>query len=115
MGASCGTVGTTTMNTLILAFLLALATAVFALQNTDSVTIKFLLWEYETSLVLVIFGSTGIGVILALLASLGGRWKGSRTRQSLESTVNSQRERIGELEQQLSLAHEPTRPPESSL
>lgn len=101
------------MNTLILAFLLALATAVFALQNTDSVAIKFLLWEHQTSLVLVIFGSTGVGVVLALLASLGGRWKDSRTRQSLESTINSQGERIRELEEQLRLAHETTRPPRS--
>ena len=103
----------TNMTTLILAFLLALGTAVFALQNTDSVTIKFLLWEYQTSLVLVIFGSVGTGVILALLAFLGGSWKDSRTRRSLESTINSQGERIRELEKQLSLAHDTTRLPTS--
>ncbi|MDH4152161.1 MAG: LapA family protein [Nitrospira sp.] len=103
------------MSTLILAFLLALGTALFALQNTASVRITFLLWDYQTSLVLVIFGSAGAGVILALLASLGGRWKGSRTRRSLESTIHAQGERIRELEQQLRLAHESTRPPESDL
>lgn len=101
------------MAILILAFLLALGTAVFALQNTDAVTIKFLLWEYQTSLVLVIFGSAGTGVILALLTSLGGRWKGSRSRRSLESTIHSQGERIRELEKQLSLAHDTTRLPTS--
>jgi len=89
------------MTVLIIALLLAAITAAFALQNTDAVTVKFLAWEYHTSLVLVILGSVGSGVILALLASLGGRWKTSRTRRSLQTTVTSQGERIRELENQL--------------
>ena len=70
-------------------------------------------WEYQTSLVLVILGSVGSGVILALLASLGGRWKISRTTRSLEATVTSQGERIRDLEHQLRQAHETFRPPNS--
>lgn len=101
------------MATLILALILALGTAAFALQNTDAVTIKFLLWEYQTSLVLVILASTGSGVILALLASLGSRWRDSRMKRSLEDTVRSQGDRIRELEHQLRLAHEAARPPVS--
>lgn len=99
------------MTILILTLILALVTAVFALQNTDVVAIKFLFWEYQTSLVLVILGSAGLGFLLTFLASLGGRWRGSRTRRSLESTVKSQEERIRELEEKLRLAHESSRPP----
>lgn len=101
------------MIVLIIALLLAIGTAAFALQNTDAVTVRFLAWEYQTSLVLVILGSVGSGVILALLASLGGRWKISRTTRSLEATVTSQGERIRDLEHQLRQAHETFRPPNS--
>lgn len=101
------------MTVLIVALLLAIGTAVFALQNTDAVTVKFLVWEYQTSLVLVILGSVGSGVILALLASIGGRWKTSRTRRSLATTVTTQGERIRELENQLRQTHETHRPHDS--
>jgi len=94
------------MAALIIALILTLATAAFALQNTDAVTMKFLIWEYQTSLVLVILASAGSGVILALLASLGSRWRDSRTKRSLEATVKSQGDRIRELEHQLRSAHE---------
>jgi uncharacterized integral membrane protein len=99
------------MTILILILILALVTTSFALQNTDVVTIKFLFGEYQTSLVLVILGSAGSGAALTFLASLGGRWRGSRTRRSLESTVHSQGERIRELKEKLRLAHETSRPP----
>lgn len=101
------------MTYLILTLILALVTAAFALQNTGVATIKFLFWEYQTSLVLVILGSAGLGAVLTFLASLGGRWKRIRTRRSLESTVHSQGERIRELEEKLRLAHETPRPPAS--
>jgi len=101
------------MTVLIVALLLAITTAAFALQNTDTVAVKFLVWEYHTSLVLVILGSVGSGVVLALLASIGGRWKTSRTRRSLEATVTSQGERIRELENQLRQKQETVKPPES--
>ncbi|MDH5666400.1 MAG: lipopolysaccharide assembly protein LapA domain-containing protein [Nitrospira sp.] len=101
------------MTVLIAALLLAIGTAAFALQNTDTVIVKFLAWEYQTSLVLVILGSVGSGIVLALLASLGGRWRTSRTRRSLETTVTSQGERIRELENQLRRQQETAQPPDS--
>ena len=101
------------MAALIIAFILALATAAFALQNTDAVIMKFLIWQYQTSLVLVILASAMSGVILALLASLGSRWRDTRTKRSLDATVKSQGERIRELEHQLRSAHEAARPPAS--
>ena len=52
------------MGFILLALVLALLTAAFALQNTDAVTVRLLLWEYQTSLVLVILGSTTSGAVL---------------------------------------------------
>jgi uncharacterized integral membrane protein len=96
---------------LFLSLILALLTAAFALQNTEAVTVRLLLWEYQTSLVLVILGSVGSGIILTFLASLGRRWKRSRAIRTLESTVESQGTHIRELEEALRLSREHTRPP----
>ncbi|GKS56926.1 hypothetical protein YTPLAS18_04530 [Nitrospira sp.] len=91
---------------LILVLVLASATALFALQNTDTVIIQFLLWRYQTSLVLVILGSFTSGVALAILASVGGRLRRRRDRRSLESTIESQQNRIRDLEDQVRSVHE---------
>lgn len=99
------------MGYLFLSLILALLTAAFALQNTEAVTVRLLLWEYQTSLVLVILGSVGSGIVLTFLASLGRRWRRSRTIRSLETTVESQGVRIRELEEVLRLSREHTRPP----
>ncbi len=99
------------MGFVFLALILALLTAAFALQNTEAVTVHLLLWEYQTSLVLVILGSVGSGIVLTFLASLGRRWRRSRTIRSLETTVESQGVRIRELEEALRLSREHTPPP----
>jgi uncharacterized integral membrane protein len=43
--------------------------AVFAIQNSNAplVTIKFIVWNFETSLVYTILGSIGLGIIITLL------------------------------------------------
>ncbi len=43
--------------------------AVFAIQNSNAplVTIKFIIWSFETSLVYTILGSIGLGIIITLL------------------------------------------------
>jgi len=99
---------------LFLSLILALLTAAFALQNTETVTVRLLLWEYQTSLVLVILGSTISGALLSFLASLGRRWKRSRTIRSLESTVESQGMRIRELEARLTRSPENSEPSSST-
>ncbi|MDH4236515.1 MAG: LapA family protein [Nitrospira sp.] len=99
---------------LFLSLILALLTAAFALQNTEAVTVRLLLWEYQTSLVLVILGSTISGALLSFLASLGRRWKRSRTIRSLESTVESQGMRIRELEARLTRSPENSEPSSST-
>ena len=48
---------------------IAVAIAVFAIQNSNAplVTIKFIFWKFETSLVYTILGSIGLGIIITLL------------------------------------------------
>jgi uncharacterized integral membrane protein len=49
--------------------LIALGIAVFAIQNSNAplVTIKFIFWQLETSLVYTILASIGLGIIITLL------------------------------------------------
>lgn len=98
---------------LFLSLILALLTAAFALQNTETVTVRLLLWEYQTSLVLVILAPAGIGIVLTFVASLGRRFRRSPTIRSLEETVESQGIRIRELEARLDRSSE-NREPSSS-
>jgi uncharacterized integral membrane protein len=51
------------------AFLIVIAVAIFAVQNSDApiVTIKFLFWRFETSLVYIILGSISLGILFTLL------------------------------------------------
>ena len=50
-------------------FLIAVSMAIFAVQNSNApaVTIKFLLWKFETSLIYTILGSIGLGILITLL------------------------------------------------
>jgi uncharacterized integral membrane protein len=50
-------------------FLIAIGLAIFAVQNSNApaVTIRFLLWKYETSLIYTILGATVLGILVALL------------------------------------------------
>ena len=86
------------MPTLLLAFLLALAIALFALQNAVTVNVRVLVWSYDASLVLIILASAMMGALLTYLASLGSRIRRARVTRQLEETVRSQGERIRELE-----------------
>ncbi len=52
-----------------LMFLIVVAVAIFAIQNSAAplITIKFLIWRFETSLVYTILGSIGLGILFMLL------------------------------------------------
>lgn len=58
------------MQFVFLALLFALFVSVFAIQNYMPVTVSFLFWQFQTSLVIVILGSATIGAIIVLLLSL---------------------------------------------
>ncbi len=52
-----------------LIFVIVIAVAVFAVQNSAAplITIKFLIWRFETSLIYTILGSIGLGILFTLL------------------------------------------------
>lgn len=65
------------------ALVLATLVAIFAVQNAEQVTIRFLVWTFQTSVVIVILVSAGTGALLAALISLPQTIKARRRlRQS---------------------------------
>ncbi len=73
-------VGTGLFWGLIVGLVMAVAVVILAAQNTVTVTIFFLGWDFSTSLFVVILGSLLIGIVLAELFGLVYR---KRRRQAL--------------------------------
>ena len=57
-------VGTGLFWGLVAGLLLAVAVVILAAQNTDSMTIAFLGWEFSTPLIVVVLGTLLVGVVL---------------------------------------------------
>ncbi|HEU5394740.1 MAG TPA: LapA family protein [Candidatus Methylomirabilis sp.] len=55
---------------LFVALILALLVATFAVQNATPVTVKFLVWNFDSSLVVVILLAAGVGACASALVSL---------------------------------------------
>jgi uncharacterized integral membrane protein len=68
-------------------FLVIIVVAIFAVQNSGAppVSIRFLLWRFETSLVYTIMGSVGSGILLTLLF-----WIPREIRSSFRKSRSSQ-------------------------
>lgn len=86
---------------LILALLLAIAVAVFAVQNSIPVTVSFLLWEAQTSVVVLVLASALAGVLISALFAAA---RGLR----LSSEIRDLRRRLREVK-----AAEASKPPPS--
>ena len=74
--------------------ILAVAIAIFAIQNSGEAVVKFIGWQFHSSLVVVVLISTAVGVIMAVLLSIPGTLR-------LRARLKEQSQRIAELEQQL--------------
>ncbi|GIV58356.1 MAG: hypothetical protein KatS3mg042_1269 [Rhodothermaceae bacterium] len=68
---------------LILAFLLSIFTAVFALMNTDPVTVNFGVFEATGPTALVVLVAFGVGLLVGMLVMLPGRLRQRRELRRL--------------------------------
>ncbi len=87
---------------LVAALVIVFLTVAFSLQNVRSVAIKFLEWNFEGSLVLVLLTTLFLGMLIHLLASMPVRMR--KTRQIVQLNT-----RIAELEHCLSEKVQPPR------
>ena len=82
---------------LIFSFIIAFVAILFAIQNTDIVSIRFLLWETQGSLALILFIALVAGALMHYLATTPGQIK--------QRMANSgQRKQITETEKGQALA-----------
>jgi uncharacterized integral membrane protein len=80
---------------LIFSFIIAFLAIIFAIQNTDVTPIRFLVWESEGSLALILFIAMAAGALISYLVTAPSQIKG-------RMTMSNQRKRISEVEGQLS-------------
>lgn len=74
--------------------ILAVIIATFSVQNSGEAVVKFIWWQFQSSLVVVILISTALGTIMAIFLSLPGTFR-------LRMRLREQAQRIAELEQRL--------------
>ena len=80
---------------LIFSLIIAFLAVLFAVQNNSIISIRFLLWETEGSLALILFIALVAGALISYLATTP-----NQIRQRMK--ISSQRKQIAELEGQLS-------------
>lgn len=84
---------------LIFSFVIAFLAILFAIQNTAVTPIRFLIWETEGSLALVLFIALVAGALISYLVTAP-----SQIKQRM--TISSQRKQITEVEGQLTSSQE---------
>jgi uncharacterized integral membrane protein len=74
-------VGTGLFWGLIIGVVLAIGVLILAAQNTASITVTFMAWEFSTPLIVLILGAILIGVVFAELFGLFYRTRRRRTQR----------------------------------
>ena len=72
---------------MIVLSVLLLAVAIFALENAQAVTVRFLYWQLQSSVAVVTLAATAAGVLIAGLVGLASRlrrWKHGRATTGAE-------------------------------
>jgi len=79
-----------------LVLLMAVGIAVFAIQNSSAslLTLKFLIWKFDTSLIYALLGSAGVGILMILFL-----WIPRAIRSSMR--LRESRKKIENLEKML--------------
>ena len=84
---------------LVFSFIIAFVAIIFAIQNTVITPIRFLVWESEGSLALILFIALVAGALISYLATAP-----NQIRRRM--TISNQRKRIAEVEGQLASSQE---------
>jgi len=74
-----------------LIFLIIIGIAIFAIQNSSAspITIKFLFWQFETSLIYTILGSIILGVLITLFFWIPTAIKSAFHKRQLKREVGN--------------------------
>lgn len=83
---------------LISALVFSLLVAVFAVQNAVQVTVNFLFWNFQTSLVLVILSASVIGALIMFSVALFRQFNLAKKIKEHETRVRELEANVQELE-----------------
>mgnify|MGYP005853675565 CR=1 FL=1 len=93
---------------LVFALVFSLLVAIFAIQNTEVVIIKFMTWQFPVSLVLVLLGSAVSGALALYFLGLFkqvGSWIKIRQlnhrKNELEAQLKKLEKKVSEMEEQI--------------
>lgn len=84
---------------LILVILLSIVVALFAVQNAVTVSLNFIFWSFEASLVLVILGSFLFGLLVAtcfMLAMKAKHYLKDRKMREEQARLEAENKRLEE-------------------
>ncbi len=81
---------------LILAAVLGIFVALFAIQNAASVTVKFMFWQFQSSLAVVIILAMLAGMLLVFLLSIPGRLKRRKELYDKQKKIKELEKRLQE-------------------
>jgi uncharacterized integral membrane protein len=87
-------VGTGLFWGLIIGVVLAIGVLILAAQNTASITVTFMAWDFATPLIVLILGAILIGVVFAELFGLFYRTRRRRTQRDRDHLQRLQQSQI---------------------
>ncbi len=104
---------------LIISLILAVLAIIFALQNTASASVIFIVWTFNGSLALVLLVALAAGILISFLASLPTLIRDrlmisrqTRKLAELESSLAEYQQKIGNLQKEVAnQANAPETPP----
>ena len=100
---------------LIVALVFATILVVFGVQNTQSVTFHFLMFDLGPApVIFAVFAAALTGVIVGWLVSVPGRLRGVRTRRELEHEITAAHQRTAAAVTDKEESQARARPPEQS-
>ena len=92
---------------LTLAIIFAFSVVAFALGNNDLVSVKFLLWELESSLALLLLAVFTLGVLVALLTVLPSWFRKSMQIRRLKGELQQAYTRVSNTSVDIHTPEEP--------
>ncbi len=91
---------------LILAAMLGIFVALFAIQNAASVTVKFMFWQFQSSLAVVIILAMLAGMLLVFLLSIPGRLKRRKELYDKQKKIRELEKRLQERKESPEMSEE---------